>query len=533
MLFKSKRKKREAIYLDSCKVKTGYFNFSSIKEYWVNRNKSEKELSISDRTFRDLDLDEIFIFLDRTTSKVGQQCLYASLRTIPLDHNRIERQEKLISQFKNDIELKKSCLLVLSKLNKPDAYNICHLFQQEYLRKPKWFWLLPTLSALSFCSLIGAFFFPSLLIGLIFILAINYCFHYWNKNNLLIYTGSIVQLLRLVQVSKKLNQLSDYDSSGIEEAIKKLDKLGNKLAMFKVESKLESEFGQVAAFFIEIIKALFLFEPLLLFRSLKALESQKEHIENVFNYVGELDVAIAIDNLRKGLNNHCEFTPSQNNAGIDAINLYHPLLKIPVSNSIETKTKSVLLTGSNMSGKTTFIRTIGINAILGQCINVCFADRFSMKRTHVHSAIHMADNLISERSYYFEEVLTIKGVLAESTKEHSSLLLLDELFKGTNTLERIAAGKAVLSHMHKTGSLVFIATHDLELADYLNEDYVLYHFSESVLNGEVEFDYRLKKGKLKNTNAIKILEANGYPEEVILDAFNTFSKLKDKKTNQN
>ncbi len=109
-------------------------------------------------------------------------------------------------------------------------------------------------------------------------------------------------------------------------------------------------------------------------------------------------------------------------------------------------------------------------------------------------------------------------------------LFLDELFKGTNTLERIAAGKAVLGHMHKAGSLVFIATHDLELADYLNEDYVLYHFSESVLNGEVEFDYRLKEGRLKNTNAIKILAANGYPEEVILDAFNTFSKLKEKKT---
>jgi DNA mismatch repair ATPase MutS len=171
-----------------------------------------------------------------------------------------------------------------------------------------------------------------------------------------------------------------------------------------------------------------------------------------------------------------------------------------------------------MSGKTTFIRTIGINSISALTINTCFADRFNLPRLKIFSAIRISDDLMNNKSYYFEEVLTIKNMLDESLKDNSNLFLLDEIFKGTNTIERISAGTAVLTALNRGNNLVFVSTHDIELTDMLNKEFDLYHFSELVDNKTVDFDFKLKEGKLKNRNAIKILKINGYPDSIISEA---------------
>jgi DNA mismatch repair ATPase MutS len=125
---------------------------------------------------------------------------------------------------------------------------------------------------------------------------------------------------------------------------------------------------------------------------------------------------------------------------------------------------------------------------------------------------------MNDKSYYFEEVLSIKQMIDEAKSDEANLFLLDEIFKGTNTIERIAAGKAVLSALAKGNNRVFVSTHDIELADLLNEEYDLYHFSEIIDQQNVGFDYELKPGKLKNRNAIKILEINDYPDSIVEEA---------------
>ena len=109
-------------------------------------------------------------------------------------------------------------------------------------------------------------------------------------------------------------------------------------------------------------------------------------------------------------------------------------------------------------------------------------------------------------------------MIKESQSGIKTLFLLDELFKGTNTIERIAAGKAVLSYLCKNGNIVFVSTHDIELTGLLGRDYELFHFTEIVVDGAVHFDYTLKNGELKTRNAIKILEINGYPEDLVKEA---------------
>jgi DNA mismatch repair ATPase MutS len=178
-----------------------------------------------------------------------------------------------------------------------------------------------------------------------------------------------------------------------------------------------------------------------------------------------------------------------------------------------------------MSGKTSFIRTVAINVITGLTINTCFAEHFSMPRVRIFSAIRISDDLMNDRSYYFEEVMTIKEMIDKSKGGNLNLFLLDEIFKGTNTVERISAGKAVLSSLNEENNIVFVSTHDIELADLLRNEYDLYHFSEIVDHKTVNFDYKLKEGKLKNRNAIRILQINDYPENIIKEAIEISEKL--------
>ena len=102
---------------------------------------------------------------------------------------------------------------------------------------------------------------------------------------------------------------------------------------------------------------------------------------------------------------------------------------------------------------------------------------------------------------------------------------MDEIFKGTNTVERISAGKSVLSALTKNNNKILVSTHDIELTDMLSDEYELYHFSETVNEKTIGFDYKLKEGKLKNRNAIRILEINDYPKEVVKEAIGIAKEL--------
>ena len=171
-----------------------------------------------------------------------------------------------------------------------------------------------------------------------------------------------------------------------------------------------------------------------------------------------------------------------------------------------------------MSGKSTFLRTLTINSILAQTLHLCFADSFEAPILKVASSIRIDDNLFQGKSYYLQEVNVIGDLLKQSSASESSFFVLDEVFRGTNTLERIAAAKAVLSHLNQGNNLVMVATHDLELVELLQDSFDLYHFTEDITNDELVFDHQLKEGPLTTRNAIKLLKISGYPEPVIDEA---------------
>ena len=530
-MFNHKRKLKERLSASFGKLKDETFTFELIEKYFRKKEKTEAFQVLSDKTCNDLDFKELFMFADRTTSKVGQQFLYDTLRTIPADRNKFIIQEKLIDKISKDSDLRLNLQLQLDKLVKDDTYYITSLFQDEHVKEPKWFFVIPLLSFTSLLSLILLPFNPQLLFVLVGVFIINIGIHFWNKRNLYQYFGSIPQLLRLNDVAKEFLKYEIFNeiNQDIPKSITVIDKVRNRMSFFKFEAKFESDSEIAFWAMLELLKTLFLLEPLLLFGVLKQLDIKRGEIEKVFSFVGSIDSLISIASLRQGLDKFCLPEINNNSKVLEARAVYHPLINNCVTNSIQVNDKSILLTGSNMSGKTSFIRTIGISAITGLTINMCFAEQFSMPSIRIYSAIRISDDLMNDKSYYFEEVLTIKEMIDESGNGKPNLFLIDEIFKGTNTVERISAGKAVLSFLARAENIIFVSTHDIELADLLDDEYVLYHFSEKVDNKTVDFDYKLKEGKLKNRNAIRILQINDYPDEIIKEAIE-ISKELDKVT---
>jgi Mismatch repair ATPase (MutS family) len=496
-------------------LKVETFNFSLIESYFRNNDNSMFFQEISDKTANDIDFPELFVFVDRTHSKIGQQYLYNKLRIIDLNSNFTE-QENLIEYYLKNEDKRLRSQLLLSKLDKHESYFLASLFQDKYVDRPQWFWIIPTLSVFSILSLVLAFIIPKFFLVYVLILAVNLMLHYWNKKNIYLYTDSIPQLLRLFQVTRNLLKIHPEES--VMKSLDTLSAYKRSMGLFSLESKMDSDFAIFFWLLMEYLKISFLIEPIVVFRVLKKLDRKRDEIHTLFKYVGRIDSAISLGSLRVSLKAYCnpEFLSEDRSLRFEEI--YHPLISDCITNSLVIDRKSILLTGSNMSGKTTFIRTVGINALCAQTINTCFAKQFALKPMRIYSAIRISDDLMNDKSYYFEEVLTIKQMIIESQSSSCNLFLLDEIFKGTNTIERIAAGKAVLSYIAKNNNLVFVSTHDVELTDMLRDSYELYHFTEMVENNSIYFDYKLKEGNLSTRNAIKILELNAYPAEITSEA---------------
>jgi DNA mismatch repair ATPase MutS len=370
-----------------------------------------------------------------------------------------------------------------------------------------------------------SFYYKVLLAWLMLPLAINMALHYWNKNNTFYFAASLPQLNRLVNTSKALCQQGlPFNNEQAKENITALKKFRRTMRMLGLQSSaLGGDAETIVYFIINIVKAFFLVELIAFFSLVKELKKRQAAIHDLFRYAGAVDMAISIASLRAAGTKTClpVFTAAAKTLRVKKI--YHPLIENCVTNDIDVKGNSILITGSNMSGKTTFLRTMAVNTVLAQTIYTCFAENYEAPFVKLFSSIRIDDSLLEGKSYYFEEVNIMGALVTEVKSAHQNLFILDEVFKGTNTIERIAAGKAILSYLNKNDNIVFVSTHDIELSDLLKTEYDLYHFEENITNNELQFDHTLKPGQLKTRNAIKILEIAGYPAEII-EAANELGK---------
>ena len=248
---------------------------------------------------------------------------------------------------------------------------------------------------------------------------------------------------------------------------------------------------------------------------LKHLRGHIEDVDALIGITGFLETAISVWAFRQSLEEgYClpEFAAEM---GVELEEGYHPLLEKPVKNSISAG-RGVLLTGSNASGKSTFLKTAALNAVLAQTIHTCTADRYSAPLFYVYSSMALRDDLGGGESYYIVEIKALKRILdAAADGKRPVLCFVDEVLRGTNTVERIAASTQILASLGAAGILCFAATHDIELTELLSDRFDNYHFEEEVRDGDIVFNYRLLGGKATTRNAIRLLELMGYDEGII------------------
>ena len=182
------------------------------------------------------------------------------------------------------------------------------------------------------------------------------------------------------------------------------------------------------------------------------------------------------------------------------------------------KGEKILIAGPSGCGKSTFLKTIGLNVLLAQTIHTCTAKNFRLPLCRLYTSLSLKDSLFKQESYYMAEIKAIKRILDSAAGGGQVVCMVDEVLRGTNTRERIAASAQILLKMYRMGILCLAATHDRELTEILEGEYENYHFQEELAGGDVKFSYRLKSGRADSSNAIGLLEELGYGSEVTVGA---------------
>ena len=247
MILNRNKKKREELQRTFGKVKDDSFHFDLIEKYFRAKDNSNAFQSLSDKTCNDLDFNELFMFVDRTHSKVGQQYLYQTLRTIPQSGNNSD--ETLIDHFLNDPDFRTSVQLQLEKLKSTDAYYISTLFQEEHQKAPGWFFICKILSVLSLVSVLLIPVSQQIIFFLFGIFIINMMIHFWNKRNLYQYLGSIPQLSRLTKVAAELNKDVRLTTKNNElgKSLKAISGIKRRLSFFRLEAKMDNDMAALVA----------------------------------------------------------------------------------------------------------------------------------------------------------------------------------------------------------------------------------------------------------------------------------------------
>lgn len=487
---------------------------------------------VDDRTWRDLFIPEVFPSLNHTRSRVGSQMLYRLLRCPSFTDDEIARRDKLIRLFSENQKLREQLQQALDPLRSDDAALLPNLFFSEMPLRPAYYRVFPALTMAMAASILAAIAHPVLFLGVVALMIVNIVVAKVYRDKVDSWIQPLRVLNTLVRTARMAAKLAaESGDKGFEALV--LPIVDNQDALVELDRTTKwllferNSTDNPLMLVIEYINMILLLDVNSFVFGMEAVRKYRGTIRALFEVVGTVDSLIAVASYRHSLKRWCTPEYRDSERSLEMENGIHPLIQGGVSNSLTISQKGVLVTGSNMSGKTTFIRTIGVNALLGQSIATCTADRFVGPLVGVQTSIGRSDSLTGGKSYYMDEVDAIGGFLTDSDDTAPCLFIIDEIFHGTNTTERVAASRAVLDRLNRANAphIVIVSTHDVELSTLLKTHWDRYHFRESVVGGNLEFDYTLRPGLSSTRNALRLLAARGYPAEVVKDAEETAMRM--------
>ena len=238
------------------------------------------------------------------------------------------------------------------------------------------------------------------------------------------------------------------------------------------------------------------------------------YAESWFISLGEFESFLSFSHLPNVCSTTCVPTicvPTViDNKTIQAKNLGHPLInnEARVSNDVACRNNIFIISGSNMSGKTTFLRSVGVNLILARAGSFVCAKEMNFTQLDIMTSMRIADNLSEGISTFYAELKRIKGIIELARTNSDMLFLIDEIFRGTNSVDRLSGAITILQKLNELGVIGMITTHDLELCE-IAKDYPRirnYSFSESYIDNEIHFNYEMREGVSTTTNAKHLMK---------------------------
>lgn len=488
---------------------------TDIADYWrAVAAHSQPEGAVDDITWGDLDMDQVFRVLDRSRAMVGSEVLYALLRQQGTSEEELLQRETLADAFMGDAGLRQRVQLALHPIGYKAFHGASRYLYAAAYQYPPHRWLYPVLGLLPLSLLLLGLLDSRLVIGAIFAFALNLFVYYrtqktWEKELATIrHIGAVLRAAQALS-KEKAEAFAPY-AKEMAPLVARLWKIRRWLPMFGMET-----WGD-AAFLLEYLKIFFMLDMVSLGAIVGELNKRGQEVRRLYALVGEADACLSLAQVRQAHPDLCVPAFHQQ-PEVNARGLRHPLIDDCVPNHLLWQ-RNALISGSNASGKSTFIKALAVNLILAQTLHLCWAEGLSLKRGTVMTSMAVRDNIMGGESYFIVELKSLKRILDAAGHERMVYCFVDEILRGTNTIERIAASASVLRSLAGQNMLCMTATHDIELTRMLDSLFDNLHFSETVGEGGVSFDYQLREGPTRTRNALRLLKQMGYPEDVVAHA---------------
>ena len=483
-------------------------------------------LSESNKQAYDLDIfgnASLFQYLNCTKTPFGRTYLASLLSCSKQNIDEIKQRQEAVQEC-SKLEAFTMQVVSTSKLfsnhqkkrkqeKLEEVLQYLETYKQTY---PTWFriiWYI--LSFYTLVCLVGVLCFQMnlayFLIGAVLSLSLSFLFVMLNMQVLspVAYSAQIMKeyqrFLTLIKSQEFQSDWMKYEQAQCKEALDAITKLERILQSIQARNNFLLHIVLNACCLID-------------FHCVYALEQWKltygKDVRRWLEAVGKIEAIVSLTQIDYAKESTCY--PNiwkKSNMSIELQEMYHPLLleQRAISNSFETTTQTYILTGSNMSGKTTFLRSIGLNMVLFHAGAAICASYATLSSMHIYTSMRVHDNVNEGISTFYAEILRIKEMMEASKNKEEMLVLIDEIFKGTNSADRILCATQAIRKLHQPWIFTMVSTHDFELCALENElDAKNYHFSEYYENDQIYFDYLLKEGRCTTTNAQALMKMAGF-----------------------
>lgn len=495
-------------------------------------DKGQEYINLDHNYSNDLDIvgeNSIFQFLNIANTHTGRKIFSNDLLYPKKNKEEIKSRQAAIRELSKEIDLVQEIEYLTYKekknLKAPDklieyAESSKNVVENKYIKNIIRFLPILTISVNLLGILLKENMWVYIGLALAIVQVLIWLVSMFKNSSLLSTVGYLkynletyLELLKLIEKkdfkSEKLMDIKDTmfsDKSSSIKAIKELDKITQ---LINIRS------GGILNL---VLNAVFLWD----YQCIFLLEAWKikygEKVEDWIEGIGQIESLMSFSVLAN-VSGHISFPEiTTEEPMVVATQIGHPLInkKSRVNNNLELDNEIFIITGSNMSGKTTFLRTIGINLVLAYNGAPVCARNMECSILDIMTSMRVQDDLAAGISTFYAEILRIKKIIDKSEEDNNMIFLIDEIFTGTNSPDRIAGAKNVLANLNKENIIGAITTHDLELCELDSEERIEnYHFKDVYKDDNILFDYKIKSGKSTSTNAKNLMRLAGI--KIILD----------------